>query len=76
MLGLDIGWLRSASGVPCSPSGLAMNPSWRLGRDVLVAHGPEGEQDTPLADEPVHMTSWSNICISPVTLVIVLAFAA
>ena len=24
-----------------------MNPSWRLGRDVPVAHGPEGEQRPP-----------------------------
>ena len=26
-----------------------MNPSWRLGRDIPVAHGPESRHYTPLA---------------------------
>jgi len=28
-----------------------MNPSWRLGRDVPVAHGPEARHHTPSATE-------------------------
>ncbi len=43
--------VESAAGVWCLPSGLAVNPSWRLGRDVHVAHGPESRHHTPSAAE-------------------------
>ena len=40
-----------ATGVWCLASGHAVNPSWRLGRDFHVAHGPESRHHTPSATE-------------------------
>ena len=47
---MNIGSFKSAAGVWCLASGLAREPiRGGLGRDILVAHGPESRHHTPSA---------------------------